>query len=154
MPDESLGSESTEVAPPAWAQARGTYSADGRWFWDGVHWYPASSVPPIPPAPAQGANTAPVAQPASGYVVAPKSPGIALLVSFFLPGVGSIMNGETGKGVGILLGYLASWVLFWLLFIIVVGFLFLFVGIGLWIWGMVDAYTGAQRWNRMHGIVS
>jgi hypothetical protein len=26
--------------------------------------------------------------------------------------------------------------------------------IGFWIWGMVDAYQGAQRWNARHGIIS
>jgi hypothetical protein len=79
------------------------------------------------------------------HALRPKSPGISLLVSFFLPGVGTIMNGETGKGAGILVGWGASVVfsVFCLLGIIAV--------IGLWIWGMVDAYTGAQAWNRAHG---
>jgi hypothetical protein len=26
--------------------------------------------------------------------------------------------------------------------------------IGAWIWGMIDAYQGAQRWNARHGIIS
>jgi len=26
--------------------------------------------------------------------------------------------------------------------------------IGIWIWGMIDAYQGAQAWNRAHGILS
>lgn len=80
-------------------------------------------------------------------VVAPKSPGLALLASFFLPGLGSIINGETGKGVGILVGYVASLFLVWLVVPVAVA-------LGLWIWGMVDAYTGAQRWNAAHGIIS
>jgi hypothetical protein len=33
----------------------------------------------------------------------------------------------------------------------VVGFLTAPV---VWIWGMVDAYSGAQRWNAARGIVS
>jgi hypothetical protein len=24
----------------------------------------------------------------------------------------------------------------------------------MWIWGMIDAHQGAQRWNRRHGIIS
>jgi hypothetical protein len=24
----------------------------------------------------------------------------------------------------------------------------------IWVWGMVDAYQGAQRWNHRHGIIS
>ena len=77
--------------------------------------------------------------------VARKEPGLALLVSFFVPGVGTIMNGETGKGVAILVGYLVCWALSWLLLPLVGVF-------GLWIWGMVDAYQGAQRFNMAHGL--
>ena len=77
--------------------------------------------------------------------VARKEPGLALLVSFFVPGVGTIMNGETGKGVAILVGYLVCWALSWLLVPLVGVF-------GLWIWGMVDAYQGAQRYNMAHGL--
>ena len=28
------------------------------------------------------------------------------------------------------------------------------LAIGAWIWGLVDAYQGAQAWNRAHGILS
>ena len=86
-------------------------------------------------------HAAPVAQ------VAPKNPGIALLVSFFIPGLGSMMNGQVGKGVGILVGYIASW----FLTIILIGFVGL---VAFWVWGMVDAYQGAKSWNASHGIVS
>jgi TM2 domain-containing membrane protein YozV len=79
--------------------------------------------------------------------VAPKSPGLALLASFFVPGLGSLMNGEVGKGIGIFIGYVASF----FLIIILVG---IFGVIGFWIWGMVDAYQGAKTWNTRHGIIS
>ena len=82
-----------------------------------------------------------------GYGVAPKSPALALLASFFIPGLGSMLNGEVGKGIGILVGYLVSAVLT----IVIVGF----VGLAIfWIWGMVDGYQGARAWNARHGIVS
>lgn len=81
-----------------------------------------------------------------GYVVA-KNPGVSLLASFFVPGLGSMLNGDVGKGIGILVGYLVSW----LLVIILIGFVGL---LGFWIWGMVDAYQGARLWNARHGIVS
>jgi len=80
-------------------------------------------------------------------VVAPKSPGIGLLASFFVPGLGTMINGDVGKGVGILVGYVVCLLLSFLI-------LPLFGALGLWIWGMVDAYTGAQNWNRSHGIIS
>ena len=79
--------------------------------------------------------------------VAPKNPGIALLASFFFPGLGSLMNGEVGKGIGIFVG----WVISLLLVAVFVGI----VGVvGFWIWGMMDAYQGAKSWNAAHGIVS
>lgn len=96
--------------------------------------------PPYPPQPYGQPGPLP-------YAVAPKSPGLALLVSFFIPGVGSMMNGDAGKGVGILIGYVLSWVLAFTIITIPIA-------IGLWIWGMIDAYTGAQKWNFRHGIVS
>ncbi len=58
-----------------------------------------------------------------------------------------MMNGDVGKGVGILVGYIVSW----FLTIIIIGFVGL---VAFWIWGMVDGYTGAQQWNARHGIVS
>jgi len=80
-------------------------------------------------------------------IVAPKNPAVSLIVSFFIPGVGSMINGDAGTGVAILLLYIVGWVLS--VFLIGIPLL-----IGAWIWGMVDAYQGAQRWNARHGIIS
>jgi TM2 domain-containing membrane protein YozV len=80
-------------------------------------------------------------------VVAPKSPALSLIVSFFIPGVGSMINGDAGTGIAILVLYVVG----------VFGSFFLIgipLAIGVWIWGMVDAYKGAQRWNARHGIIS
>lgn len=79
--------------------------------------------------------------------IVPKSPAIAVLVSFFLPGVGSMINGEAGTGVAILIAYLVSCALL----LVVIGFLLVPV---VWIFGMVHAYTSANRWNAAHGIIS
>lgn len=84
---------------------------------------------------------------AGTIMVQPKNPAVSLIVSFFLPGVGSMINGNVGKGIVILIGYLLSF----LLAFVLIGVPFL---IGFWIWGLVDAYQGAQSWNRAHGIVS
>ena len=70
-----------------------------------------------------------------------------LLGSFFLPGLGQLINGDAAKGVLMFLGYVFSF----LLMFVLVGFL---TAPAIWIWGMVDAYTGAQRWNMQRGIVS
>ncbi len=95
---------------------------------------PGYAAPPGYPAP-------PVMQ------VVPKNAGIALLISFFIPGVGSLYAGKTTTGVIILIGYVISWVLT----IVIIGFVGIF---GFWVWGLVDAYQAAQAWNRARGIES
>ncbi|MDQ6692627.1 MAG: hypothetical protein M3Z13_07665, partial [Candidatus Dormibacteraeota bacterium] len=84
--------------------------------------------------------------PPGGYTtgLAPKNPVISLVVSLVIPGVGSMINGETGKGIAILVGYVVA------LFLILV-----LIGIVLapavWAYGMYDAYQGAKKWNVAHG---
>lgn len=124
-------------------------------FWDGRAWtgqrrapgpqdQPYGRVEPYPVSPQPYAAYPP---PPGGHVVAPKSPALSLLVSFFVPGVGSMINGDVGKGVGILLLYLIGLPLC----LILIGVPMV---LGAWIWGMVDAYTGAQAWNYRHAIAS
>ena len=86
------------------------------------------------------------AQPGA-MVVAPKNPAVSLIVSFFLPGVGSMINGDTNRGLLILGLYIGGVIL--AIFLIGIP-----LAIGAWIWGLVDAYQGAQAWNRAHGILS
>ena len=138
--------------PAGWyPQADGTER-----FWSGADWtdqwrpspaQPRSVVPAV--AIQTVAGQPPVMYPGVGYapMVAPKSPGLALLGSFFLPGLGQLINGDAAKGVLMFLGYVFSF----LLMFVLVGFL---TAPAIWIWGMVDAYTGAQRWNMQRGIVS
>jgi TM2 domain-containing membrane protein YozV len=82
-----------------------------------------------------------------GMTVAPKSPGVALLISFFLPGVGSMYAGSAGLGVIILILWLISLVTVF----VVIGW---FLAPACWIWGMIAAHMNAQRWNRERGIIS
>jgi TM2 domain-containing membrane protein YozV len=106
-------------------------------------------VPYAAPAPVQ---YSPMAYPtAGGYAVAPKSPAVSLIVSFFLPGVGSMINGDTGIGITILLLWLFAIFLDVTIIGLVVG---VPLGTAMFIWGLIDAYQGAQRWNRKHGIIS
>lgn len=79
--------------------------------------------------------------------VAPRSPGIAVLASFFLPGLGSMISGRGGKGAGILIAYVVSWILTTVL----IGFAGV---IGFWIYGMVAGANDARKWNLAHGILS
>jgi TM2 domain-containing membrane protein YozV len=80
-------------------------------------------------------------------VVAPKNPAVSLIVSFFIPGVGSMINGDVGLGIVILICYFIAW--FFSFFLIGIPFV-----IGFWVFGMVNAYQGAQKWNAAHGILS
>jgi TM2 domain-containing membrane protein YozV len=94
-------------------------------------------------------NMPPGGYPVAGQqpVVAPRSPAIALLLSFFIPGLGSMVNGRVGIGALILGLYILGYIL-------ILVFVGIFVVIGVWIWGMIDAYQAAQAWNRAHGIIS
>ena len=102
---------------------------------------PATWTPPAPqpyqysqPAPIHQyqAQVNPYAQPPLIYVKR-KEPGIALLLSFLLPGLGQFYNGDVGKGIAFMLGF---FVLVW------IG-----IGIVFWIWGMIDAYQSATNIN-------
>jgi TM2 domain-containing membrane protein YozV len=79
--------------------------------------------------------------------VAPKSPAGSVLLSIFIPGLGSMVNENVGVGVTILILNIIGWVLA----IVLIG---IPLALATWIWGLVDAYQSAQRWNRAHGIVS
>jgi len=100
----------------------------------------------VQPRPEPSAHYAPAAQ-AAQMTVVPKNPGIGLLVSFFIPGLGSMMNGKVGRGVTILLVYIVGV----FLSLVIIG---IPIAIGAWIWGMVDGYQSAQKWNHAHGILS
>ncbi len=84
---------------------------------------------------------------AAPQLIVPKNPALGVILSFFIPGLGSIVNGSTGRGVIILALYILGWIL--ALFLIGIPLL-----VGAWIWGLVDGYLSAQRWNQAHGIVS
>jgi len=62
-----------------------------------------------------------------------KSPGIALLLSLLICGVGQMYNGQVGKGIAFLIGFILAW--------------FILLGWVVWIWSMVDAYQTAKRMN-------
>ncbi|KGN32093.1 hypothetical protein N802_10870 [Knoellia sinensis KCTC 19936] len=115
-------------------------------FWDGGAW-----TDQIAPG-SQGYAAVQAVQPyahtaVTGTVVAPKSPALALLGSFFIPGLGQFMNGNATAGVAFLLAWLVSFPLM----LILIGFPIAFVA---WVWSMADAYSGAQKWNARRGIVS
>jgi len=77
------------------------------------------------------------AAPGAGQYAIGKSAGLAVFLSFLIPGMGQFYCGSNKKG-GIMLGiYLFSWIL-----------LFVYIGsltiLGVWIWSMIDAYNTAS----------
>ncbi len=149
------------VTPPGWyPQHDGTLR-----YWDGGAWtslvvpggpnngpsgaYWASMTPqdgqPWPPVATSPGRYAPglggpIRYSASPSTVAPKSPGLALVASFLVPGLGQLVNGELAKGAVFLLAYLAALISVFA----VIGLLAVPV---VWVWAMVDAYRSAREWN-------
>ncbi|MHA7877086.1 DUF4339 domain-containing protein [Roseivivax sp.] len=77
-------------------------------------------------------NTVSTPRPAAAILEpgANKSPGLALLLSLVIVGLGQIYNGETAKGIMMFLGCLLLWALL--------------LGWVIHIWAMVDAYSRAK----------
>jgi TM2 domain-containing membrane protein YozV len=73
-----------------------------------------------------------------------KNPGVAVVLSFFIPGLGQIYNGQIMKG--ILFIILAS--AFGFLTVVLIGYILypLF-----WIYNLYDAYNTAMEINERHG---
>ncbi|WP_157074953.1 hypothetical protein [Janibacter limosus] len=152
--------------------APGWYEHEGeRRYWDGSQWThssstPAASTPPPPlatppPTPPVTSQVVPYAPPPmygsgqppypGGIPVARKEPAIALVVSFLIPGVGSMMNGDVGAGVGFLGLYIFGLVLVICLGWILIGFIGLPIMLVAWGWSMYHAYQGAVDFNRRAG---
>ncbi len=79
--------------------------------------------------------------------IVPKNPAISVLLSFLIPGLGSMLNDRMNIGVIILVSYAVGW----FLTLVLIGFPII---LGVWIWGMIDAYQSAVRWNLARGIAS
>lgn len=71
-----------------------------------------------------------------------KSEALALTLSLLIPGLGQIYNGQTTKGIIMLVAAIL---------VAIVGVLLiipLIVYVVLWIYGMYDAYTTAKEYNK------
>ena len=69
-----------------------------------------------------------------------RNPGVAVVLSFFITGLGQIYNGQIIKGLLCILIQALNAALMWVLIGFVTYPLF-------WIWGMYDAYKVASRRN-------
>ncbi len=64
-----------------------------------------------------------------------RNPATAMICSFFVPGLGQVYNGDPIRGVMIFFGTIIG------------AFIFLIPGLVVWIFGLYDAYTTADRMN-------
>jgi len=71
-----------------------------------------------------------------------KDKTLAGILSFFIPGVGQIYCGETGRGIWFIVGTIFSW----LSMFILIGFVLYPAMI---IWAIVDAVKCAERYNNV-----
>lgn len=151
-------------------------------YWDGSAWTEHTAANDLPVEGGQEvvlheqAAAQPAVQPAYGgyqqqaYQAVPvavvqgptrKDPAVMLILSFFIPGLGSMLSGAGGMGAAILCTYIGSW------FVLFIGFLttFIFIGfllipiafimwLGAWIFGMFHAYSAAQKYNLQHGLAA
>jgi TM2 domain-containing membrane protein YozV len=95
----------------------------------------AASVPPFDPRVRGG--PIPPTQTGTKVYSSGKSPVVALLLSFFIPGVGQLYNGDTKKGGAMLGGLVLS-------IILIAAGIGIILGLGLWVWSMFDAYQVAS----------
>jgi TM2 domain-containing membrane protein YozV len=92
---------------------------------------------PMPPQPAYYQDPRVAGIPVARRYAVDKSPGLAVFLSFLIPGVGQFYCGANSKGAIMLAIYLVSWLL--------LGFFIGFFGIvGVWIWSMIDAHSLAS----------
>ena len=70
-----------------------------------------------------------------------KNPGLAAVLSFFIPGLGQLYNGQFAK----FFLFLVLTGISGLLTLILIGWL---TGAIVWIWSMLDAYRYAENFNR------
>jgi len=70
--------------PPGGPTSGPPTSADGRFYWDGYRWIPVGS--PV------------VAGPDPYLMAARKNPALHVLMSFFIPGLGTLAAGRTRRG--------------------------------------------------------
>lgn len=119
--------------------------------------YEPSPAPAYPFAPQSSDRSPFPADVAAGTVggravgEGPKNPVVHLLASLLVPGLGTFLNGDLTRGMVIFAAYVSCWIGYLLLVWILVGVLFLPVALGIWVFGMYDAYRGAETWNRRLG---
>lgn len=94
-----------------------------------------------------------------------KEPFFSLVASFFIPGLGTILNGQTARGAifmacfylgpvwAVAVALLSSFFSYRLRIYGPIGLLVaVLTSIGLWFWSLIDAYRGAEAHNMRYGL--
>lgn len=100
-----------------------------------------------------------------------KEPFFSLLASFFIPGLGTILNGQTRKGVLFMATFYVGPIVIFVVTELFFSFLFqldllglrlyvfyarifaiILLALGTWFWGLLDAYRGAEAHNARNGL--
>ncbi|WP_160065392.1 hypothetical protein [Natronorubrum halalkaliphilum] len=72
---------------------------------------------------------------------------LAALISFLIPGVGQIYNGQTSRGLAFLGIYFAFWVFTVIMMFLLIGFIIMFMAPLIHIAAAADAYIQAGKIN-------
>ncbi|MEY7849385.1 hypothetical protein AB7C87_09315 [Natrarchaeobius sp. A-rgal3] len=72
---------------------------------------------------------------------------LSAIISFLIPGVGQIYNGQTKRGAIILGGYVVFWIVTVLSMLLLIGFLLMFLSPLFHIGAAADAYLQADKIN-------
>jgi TM2 domain-containing membrane protein YozV len=81
-------------------------------------------------------------------VIKVKQPLLSAVLSFVVPGLGQIYNGQAKKGIILLAGYLLMWIASFFLMFVLIGFCLMLVPIVIWLYAMYDAYVTADKLNK------
>lgn len=82
------------------------------------------------------------------FCVNKKEPVLSLLLSFFIPGVGQIYNGEIKKGLAMLVTYYLFSIVTVILCIILIGLCLLPFLLAYWLYILYDAVVTADKINK------
>jgi TM2 domain-containing membrane protein YozV len=77
-----------------------------------------------------------------------KEPILSVILSFILPGLGQVYNGQAKKGIILLAGYILMWIASFVLMIVLIGFCLMLIPIVIWLYAMYDAYVTADKVNK------
>ena len=107
----------------------GTLTADATWWTDGMTgWAPIQSLP------LSSVPSAVATPPPQHSTQPPKNPGVAAVLSFFVPGLGQIYNGQIGMGIVLLI-------------LTILLYYTIILGVVLHLYLVYDAYTTATKMN-------